>query len=703
MDVFDRRVPLYTYLRPLLTGRRVLELGNVGGPATELLGKLGATLVASAPAAAMGSPATWRAAVDERARYDVVLLPEGEWLVRGKAGFDVAALARLLTPGGFVVCAVDSSDRRDARGGVGYYELNDVLAAQFPAVRMFGQTPFAAMGIAEFEGVASGLQVDSTLVDPESEEPTHYVAIAGTETGPALGYGLIQIPVPALVGREAAAGKPPRVPSAREAASAAPSNGDGELRDLRRRMTETEGRADGLARVNRAQGEELEELRARLRRAAEGRAELDEEVTRLRRSLAEADESVLTLTRRTTEEVAALAQRLTSGLRGPVADDGRSPELAAVLERLRERETTLARRESELAERDERIAALEAEKQELAWREQESQEEVRQLRHARATAGQPAARATGPSQREIELQQALAMRDRALEEYQRAARAHLDDTGRLRAAVAEQETLVAELQDELAVADERRLTAERDAARLRRSLTEAEDADRARRSRLAELEGTLLRLQREKAMAAEREKAMAAERDRTPAPTPEPVDPAPRAQLLELEERLRAMQSALQDAGAKRDDAERKWADAVDRMTGLQAESAAERRELVQDRDALEAKVVAMASSGQSPALRVAEQDLTRLRTALEKSEEALHQARAQIFPLRGRIGTLEQALAARDAAERSMVARLMDELLSLEAGLRTEASTLGEIEGALDTLGKATVTSLASASDPYP
>src|SRR6185436_6535206 len=61
--------------------------------------------------------------------------------------------------------------------------------------------------------------------------------------------------------------------------------------------------------------DEIEELRGRLRRAAEDRAALDAEVTTLRRALAEADESVVNLTRKTTAEMSAMAERLATGLR----------------------------------------------------------------------------------------------------------------------------------------------------------------------------------------------------------------------------------------------------------------------------------------------------------------------------------------------------------------------------------------------------
>ena len=62
----------------------------------------------------------------------------------------------------------------------------------------------------------------------------------------------------------------------------------------------------------------------------------------------------------------------------------------------------------------------------------------------------------------------------------------------------EQAALVTELEESLRAAETRATTAANDAATLRKNARELEEADRARRSRLAELEGKLLRLEHEK-------------------------------------------------------------------------------------------------------------------------------------------------------------------------------------------------------------
>src|SRR5207247_2347588 len=82
------------------------------------------------------------------------------------------------------------------------------------------------------------------------------------------------------------------------------------------------------------------------------------------------------------------------------------------------------------------------------------------------------------------------------EEFRKASAAHVDEAGRLRAAVSEQSALVSELEESLAAAEAKVTSAEAELDRLRRAAGEAEEADRSRRSRLAELEGKLLRLER---------------------------------------------------------------------------------------------------------------------------------------------------------------------------------------------------------------
>jgi small-conductance mechanosensitive channel len=68
----------------------------------------------------------------------------------------------------------------------------------------------------------------------------------------------------------------------------------------------------------------------------------------------------------------------------------------------------------------------------------------------------------------------------------------------LRSSVAEQSALVAELEDAVRAAEARAAASDADATTLRRTAKDLEEADRSRRTRLAALEGKLLRFEHER-------------------------------------------------------------------------------------------------------------------------------------------------------------------------------------------------------------
>jgi septal ring factor EnvC (AmiA/AmiB activator) len=491
------------------------------------------------------------ASLEQAGPFDVVLIPEAADILLDRGPLALTTALKLVAPGGRLICVAPNGDRTDVFApGVSYFDIVDRLSPHFPKVRMFGQTPFAAWGLAEFDEAPAELRVEPDLAQAENEEPSHYLALCGHDEALSLGYALVQIPARASEG--SAAQRPMPEPCAEVEAP------DAALAELRRKLAEAQGQAEGLVRVSRAQSEEIAELRGRVRRTAEARAELDEEVQRLRRALLEADESVVNLTRKTADEMTALAQRLTAGLRPsePQPATGLSDEL-------KRREAELAERESALSERDDRIAALEAARQEATWRADAAEDDLGRLHSQIAELRQAPPSAT-PTRDELlatlksreqaleefqaleaarqeaiwradaaeddlgrlrsqiaELRQApppatptrdellatLKSREQALEEFQRAAAAHLDEVGRLRDALNEQSSLVAELEEDLAAAEKRLADALDESARLRQSLAEVEEADRQRRSRLAELEGVMLRLERGEAEAQARGEA----------------------------------------------------------------------------------------------------------------------------------------------------------------------------------------------------
>ena len=167
-EVLNRRLPLYAYLEPLLVGQRVLELGSGAGTAAAYVAAHGAAhvmgvdtdgpLVEKARARHDAPNLTFRLAqglldvVPGAAPFDVVIVPEAEEVLRRPE--EIPALARLMADGGRLVLVASSADRGVApphAEGVGYYELTDALLPQFPAVQMFGVTPFAGFGVVEFD------------------------------------------------------------------------------------------------------------------------------------------------------------------------------------------------------------------------------------------------------------------------------------------------------------------------------------------------------------------------------------------------------------------------------------------------------------------------------------------------------------------------------------------------------------------------
>src|SRR4029077_18202317 len=127
LEVFNRRLPLYAYLEPLLLGRRVLEVGFGDGAGADYLASRGASLVVAVdldPSLVERARARYRrpnlelrslpSLVDLEAlgeRFDVVVVTEGEGLVRRSGS--VLAWRRALADAehGHLVVAVASADR----------------------------------------------------------------------------------------------------------------------------------------------------------------------------------------------------------------------------------------------------------------------------------------------------------------------------------------------------------------------------------------------------------------------------------------------------------------------------------------------------------------------------------------------------------------------------------------------------------------
>src|SRR5688572_11069548 len=222
-DTLSRRLALYAYLERLLANKRVLEIGKAAPEGAEYLRAIGARVVTVEGDASR---------IDER--FDVVVVPEAD----AATSAAVVGWRRLLAERGRLVVAAANPDR--GGGGVGYYDLHGALAQHFEHVQMLGLTPFLGMGVVEFDGALDGLRIESRLVKDGPELPAAYVAVAGSDAVAGLGYLLVQLPFASFAARLAGAGTPPTPSTA-------------------------------LLK------EEIDELRGRVRRAADDRAALDAE------------------------------------------------------------------------------------------------------------------------------------------------------------------------------------------------------------------------------------------------------------------------------------------------------------------------------------------------------------------------------------------------------------------------------------------
>lgn len=724
-DILSLRLPLYAYAAPLWHGRRVLEIGCGDGGSADYLGKQGAERVVAvdldkgrverARARHAGPRIEFRTVADLRQltasgeRFDIVLVPEGQ-SVLGLPGL-ITALRAVLVETGHVIMAVPAADRKGrlSRDGVGYYDLADTLAAHFPVVRMLGQTPFLGFGLVEFDGSADALRVDVSLLQGGAEQPSHYVAIAGAAAPSSLGYSLVQIPfapiealvlggsggktpVPLVTGmREIAAGGSDargevaerRLEEAERRARSRIEDLDTQLADVRRKLADALAQAESAVRVSRAQAEEIQELRARLRRGAEDRAAADDELAKLRRALAEADESVLTLTRRTAEEMAVVAEKMAIGLargapasttpaafaelelrarRAEEASERDRAELGLVVDRIRvadEQLRELQGKAGAIAERDDRIARLEGDKQDLVWQVAELEEKLRQ-----AVAPGETTRGSAPEEVAI----ARKERDRAIEEFHRGAGVHASEVRRLQLSVAEQAALVDELEDTVKSAEARAATSDKEAATLRRNAKELEDADRARRGRLAELEGKLLRLERER------------EREAASHPAGSGIGGA---QVLEAEFAQR-LSAAEQRALA----AEQRAVGAEEQMAAL-AKQGGGTRNGHHDGGIPPAELQA-AVAGIEERLRDEMRTLAAIEESLNRAREEVARRPGGSDPLVSVRSDFEQALAAKDSQlveGRLELARLRRDSEARQAQLERE---IGDLRGRLNPTGEA-------------
>jgi hypothetical protein len=462
-------------VEPLLAGRRVVIVGDASAGIGARASALGARLVhvydpnaprveralreAAAPGVTL-RPLPPEFEVRDGA-FDVALVPDVTAIEGASALF--SRLRRLVSENGVVVAAAPNPDRfgATARGRVvDYYALYDLVALQFAHVKMVGLLPFGGVALAELglEGEAPSVRVDTQLV-AEPGTPAWFVAVGGArpvELDPYLVVELPRFEAPVGAGESSAveAGLRAQVEQARAERDGLRSQ-LGELAVQRDTLTAELGAARGEARSVSAERDEVAERQGHeLARVREDAAQLRIESQRLRQELDRVREAA-TRAQRGLDEERASHTRLASALQervdaqqtewqarfGEVRDEAlraaaHATELRAELARASEAHAAeIAQYEGRMRERAQAIKALELE---LLRRERIVQELVAAVDEARERGDEEGAAVAWAHEAERARAEVDALRDglareaRALAVADEARGAAVKEAGELR-------------------------------------------------------------------------------------------------------------------------------------------------------------------------------------------------------------------------------------------------------------------------------
>jgi chromosome segregation ATPase len=469
-------LPRYSFLEPLLDGRRVLELGAAGatdGASAVFLAERGAAAVLSVDepegaeraAQAAHHPFVQFRAVDPaslpRGTFDLVVIADGAGLatdptrvaeLKGLLADDGLLVAAIRAPGGAGLLALHGERPPGADEVPAYESFAGALAAEFEVVEMATQSAMVGYVLAPGQpGEEPEITVDGSLAGPA--EAAYYLAICGAEPSGLEGLTLVALPPRPLAEAAVEHGEAAR---AHQGCLAAADDTEA----LRRAVAEREEAlvakdveiAEGLARV--AERERLvAEKDARL-----GELEVDAEAARVR---ADGVGGELERERETLFE----AQAARDALRARVQElemRGEAGERAA-----EEASRTRAELDSERTSRIEIEASAQAARAEA--------------QAARAGVQSALARAEGAEGRAAELEQALdevrhREADARAETESRSAALDVR-SAELEMRAAEQEARVAEL--EAALARSREALGASEAAEAKARTDEGEAAHRA--------------------------------------------------------------------------------------------------------------------------------------------------------------------------------------------------------------------------------
>jgi len=122
--------------------------------------------------------------------FDVVVVPDA--MLTGDTAGLIDSAAALLSPRGTLVLA--SPNPEAGLDGVGYYELYDIVSAQFECVRVLGQAPFAGYSIAEFAAEGEPTVTIDTSLAGAATEPIGFMIVASQHELDVDPYTLLQTP-----------------------------------------------------------------------------------------------------------------------------------------------------------------------------------------------------------------------------------------------------------------------------------------------------------------------------------------------------------------------------------------------------------------------------------------------------------------------------------------------------------------------------
>ncbi len=212
-------VVLAAYAEPLLDGRRVLVFGDATSGLAEMLLERGARLVhVCDPDASRVAEATARnpsrtisfaplgdgALALREGAFDVGIIEDLG--AAGPASSVLKRLRRSLTPRGVALVAVPNPDVRTrllpvpgVAFALDYYQLYDAVKAEFPHVRMLGQTPFVGFAIVDFASNSTpDPSLDTAFVPGGAEEPEWFLAFASALPIRLDEFSVVQFPLSTL-------------------------------------------------------------------------------------------------------------------------------------------------------------------------------------------------------------------------------------------------------------------------------------------------------------------------------------------------------------------------------------------------------------------------------------------------------------------------------------------------------------------------